>query len=54
MCSKVVFGLLLVVAAEAVLENKDFLVRNALSDGEVELRVKYRGFYAKETAVGKG
>lgn len=59
MCSPVVFGFLLLVALAAVpaaafLQNKDFLVRNALPDGEIELRVRYRGFYAKETTVGKG
>lgn len=57
MCSTVVFRFLLLVAlvaaAAAVLKNKDFLVRNALPDGEIELRIKYRGFYAKETTVGK-
>lgn len=58
MCSTVVFGFLLLVAlvaaAAAVLMNKDYLLRNTLPDGEIELRIKYRGFYAKETTVGKG
>lgn len=58
MCSTVVFGFLLLVAlvaaTAAVLKNKDYLVRSTLPDGENELRIKYRGFYAKETSVGKG
>lgn len=57
MCSIVVFRFLLLVAlvaaTAAVLKNKDYLARNTLKDGEIELRIKYRGFYAKETTVGK-
>lgn len=54
MCSQHVSSILLVlvaVATASVLE-KDLLVYNSLPDGEVEMRVRYRGISAKETSVG--
>lgn len=55
MCSLIVSSFLLVLAVAAIAEadGQDFFLYNTLPDGEVELRILYKGLTAKETTVGK-